>query len=261
MTTTPAIELSEVSKSFGGVVAVDGITADIADGSITGIIGPNGAGKTTLLNLVTGYQKPTRGSIVVKGVEVTGRRPHDVNAVGVARTYQNLLLLDSETVFQNILIGRHRQYRRPLRDFARSRPPGSKDKTVERLIGELGLADVAGSEVAQLPYGIRRRVEIARALAGEPNLLILDEPTAGMTRTESDDIGELIRDVKTQGVTVVLVEHNVRLVRELCDEVVVLEWGRLIARDRADRIWDHETVRRAYLGQASEEVTDGNPPG
>lgn len=260
MTITSAITLTEVRKSFGGVVAVDGITADIVHGSITGIIGPNGAGKTTLLNLITGYQKPTSGSIVVKGVDVTGRRPHEVNAVGVARTYQNLLLLDGETVFQNVLIGRHRHYRRPLREFLRRRPAGRKDEIVERLLTELGLADVAGSEVAQLPYGIRRRVEIARALAGEPDLLILDEPTAGMTRTESDDIGELIREVKAQGMTVVLVEHNVRLVRELCDEVVVLEWGRLIARDRADRIWDHETVRRAYLGQESEEVADGNPP-
>ena len=252
----PAVVLNEVSKRFGGVVAVSDVTFTLAEGSITGVIGPNGAGKTTLLNLITGFLKPTSGSIELKGTTVTGWRPHSVASTGVARTFQNILLLDSETVATNILIGCHqalasRSYATRIKEW-RSHP--GRD-VVDRLMTELDLRGVAEDEVAQLPYGVRRRVEIARALAAEPNILILDEPTAGMTRDESDEIGNLVQQVRKTGTTVVLVEHNVRLVRAICDEVLVLEWGRLIARDSAERIWENASVRAAYLG----DVTDDGP--
>lgn len=253
--TTPQIEVDHIGRRFGGVVAVDDVSFALQPGSVTGLIGPNGAGKTTLLNLITGFFKPTTGRIRIDGRDLTGRRPHVVAGAGVARTYQNLLLLDEETVVENVRIGRH------LVDSPRGRRRGSRGgpssaAVVDQLVDELGLAQVAGELVAGLPYGLRRRVEIARALATEPRVLILDEPTAGMTRDESDDIADVVRQLQTQGRTVLLVEHNVRLVRAICDEVLVLEWGRLIARESAERVWDLEAVRHAYLGQSTADVPE-----
>jgi branched-chain amino acid transport system ATP-binding protein len=250
--TTPQIEVDHVGRRFGGVVAVDDVSFALQPGSVTGLIGPNGAGKTTLLNLITGFFKPTTGRIRIDGQDLTGRRPHVVAGAGVARTYQNLLLLDEETVVENVRIGRHLVDARRRRRGSRTGP--SSATVVDQLVDELGLAQVAGEVVAGLPYGLRRRVEIARALATEPSVLILDEPTAGMTRDESDDIAGVVRQLQAQGRTVLLVEHNVRLVRAICDEVLVLEWGRLIARESAERVWDLEAVRHAYLGQSTANV-------
>lgn len=247
--TTPAIELEHVSRRFGGVVAVDDVSFAVPTGSVTGLIGPNGAGKTTLLNLITGFFTPTAGRIRVAGTDLTGKRPHVVAAAGVSRTYQNLLLLDEETVLENVRIGRH------LADSHRWRAKGQSSRAiVSQLVDDLGLRDVASTVVAGLPYGLRRRVEIARALAGDPSILVLDEPTAGMTREESDDIAEVIGHVRAQGTTVLLVEHNVRLVTAVCDEVLVLDWGTLIGRDSAAKVWELEAVRVAYLGQPSTDV-------
>jgi branched-chain amino acid transport system ATP-binding protein len=240
------VELTGVTKRFGGVTAVDDVTLALEPGSITGLIGPNGAGKTTLLNLLTGYLTPTAGSIRVGGQDVTGRRPHVVAAAGVGRTYQNLLLLDQETVRENVAIGRHR-----ATSLRARRSAGPQPDVVGDLLQALGIADVAESPVAALPYGVRRRVEMARALATEPRVLVLDEPTAGMTRDEGDDIGELVQRVRERGTTVLLVEHNVRLVSAVCDEVAVLQWGRLIARTSAELVWQIDEVRTAYLGQPS----------
>jgi branched-chain amino acid transport system ATP-binding protein len=256
----PAVAIENLGKRFGGVVAVSDVTFALSDETITGLIGPNGAGKTTLLNLITGYLKPTSGSIAIKGKTVTGWLPHAVAGMGVARTYQNILLLDSETVATNILIGCHGALqRRRLVTRAkewRSRP--GRD-VVERLLTVLNLREVAKDEVAQLPYGMRRRVEIARALAASPSLLILDEPTAGMTRDESDEIGRLVQQVRDAGTTVLLVEHNVRLVRAICDEVLVLQWGNIIARDSAERVWDDPVVRTAYLGDMEGQESETGP--
>jgi branched-chain amino acid transport system ATP-binding protein len=253
--TTPAIELEHVSRHFGGVVAVDDVSFAVPTGAVTGLIGPNGAGKTTMLNLITGFFRPTSGHIRVGGVDLTGRRPHVIAAAGVGRTYQNLLLLDDETVTENVRIGRHladARYGRNRRRRPDAAPDGRGSRSVvNQLVDELGLGDVATSVVAGLPYGLRRRVEIARALAGDPSVLVLDEPTAGMTREESADIAQVIRQVRRQGTTVLLVEHNVRLVTETCDEVLVLDWGRLIGRDTAAKVWELEAVRIAYLGQST----------
>lgn len=259
---TAAIALRGVSKHFGGVEAVTDVSFELPAGSVTGLIGSNGAGKTTLLNLITGYLKPTSGSIFISGRDVTGKQPHLVAATGVARTYQNILLLDSETVATNVLIGCHLALQRralPARLRGWRQKPGQE--VVRKLLIDLGLQEVAAEPADQLPYGLRRRVEIARALAARPATMILDEPTAGMTREESDDVGRLIQQVRDAGTTVLLVEHNVRLVRAVCDEVLVLDWGRLIARDSAKRIWDHATVRSAYLGEISDEGDDMVSPG
>jgi branched-chain amino acid transport system ATP-binding protein len=247
----PAVAVEGLSKHFEGVTAVEDVSFTLPAGSVSGLIGPNGAGKTTLLNMITGYLSPSTGRVLIRGVSLGGHRPHDVARFGVARTYQNILLLDSETVAANVMIGCHQSLggRSPIQRLRElGRHPGAA--RVREMLDVLELGDVADEEVAQLPYGVRRRVEIARALVESPQVLILDEPTAGMTRDESDEIGRLVQRVRENGTTVLLVEHNVRLVRAICDEVLVMQWGRLIARSTAERVWDNETVRAAYLGEA-----------
>ncbi len=254
---TPEIELVDISRHFGGVIALDAVSFAVQSGSVTGLIGPNGAGKTTLLNLLTGFFTPTSGHIRLRGVDVTGRRPHQMAKLGLGRTYQNLLLLDEETVTENVRIGRHLIEARSGLNLRRAKAAKAASvDVVDRLVEELGLTDVAGTVVKGLPYGLRRRVEIARALATEASVIVLDEPTAGMTRDESDDIAAVIDHLRQRGSTVLLVEHNVRLVTQMCDEVLVLDWGRLIGRDTADKVWDLDAVRTAYLGMSAEVVTN-----
>jgi branched-chain amino acid transport system ATP-binding protein len=255
-TTAPAavrqLEVEGLTKRFGGVLAVNDVSFTVDKGSIVGLIGPNGAGKTTLLNLITGFIKPTTGHVRIDGRDLTGRRPHALARAGVARTYQNLLLLEDETVRENVRIGRH-LVSSGLSHATRASRRHEKD-VIDGLVDELGLGDVAASPVASLPYGLRRRVEIARALATEPSVLILDEPTAGMTREESDDIASVVTELREKrGSTVLLVEHNVRLVTAICDEVLVLNWGELIGRESADKVWELDAVKTAYLG-VSEDV-------
>ena len=252
--TAAGVEVEHLSRRFGGVLAVDDVSFAIEPGTITGIIGPNGAGKTTLLNLITGFAVPTSGHVRIGGRDLTGKRPYVVARTGVARTYQNLLLLEDETVTENIRIGRHLVDRRLRRHPADGRRPA---QVVAGLVEELGLAEVAAAPVASLPYGLRRRVEIARALATNPALLILDEPTAGMTRDESDDIASVVRQVRDRGCTVLLVEHNIRLVTVICDEVLVLNWGRLIGRETAAKVWELDAVQVAYLGKKPKDSEVG----
>ncbi|MEU1597052.1 ABC transporter ATP-binding protein [Streptomyces sp. NPDC005708] len=254
------LEVDNLSRHFGGVVAVKDVTFAVDKGSITGLIGPNGAGKTTLLNLITGYLRPHSGHVRIGGKDLTGRRPHAVARAGVARTYQNLLLLEDEDVIENVRIGRHLADRSMAVIPWRSRESRDRERQVILdLIEELELADVATSPVASLPYGLRRRVEIARALATEPSVLILDEPTAGMTREESDDIASVVAGLRERGSTVLLVEHNVRLVTQICDEVLVLNWGELIGRESADKVWDLDAVKTAYLGVTAHDEPEAPP--
>jgi branched-chain amino acid transport system ATP-binding protein len=243
--------LSGVSRSFGAVRAVEDVSVDVPEGSVFGLIGPNGAGKTTLVNLVTAYLLPDTGDITVADRSIVGLRPHRLARLGVARTYQNLRLFEDATVLENILIGRHMAFTgRPWELLRRRRAEErAQHDAARRLASRLGLEDLAGEDIAGLPYGVRRRVEIARAMATQPRLLLLDEPTAGMTRRESDDVGRLVRDINGEGVTVVLVEHNIRLVTKICDVVGVLDWGRLIALGRPDEVWADPSVRAAYLGR------------
>ena len=247
---TALLELSEVSKSFGGMKAVDGVSFAVQEGAIYGLIGPNGAGKTTVVNLISGYLTPTSGRIRVSGTDVINMRPHKLAAVGVARTYQNLQLFDESTVLENVLIGRHMSFRgkRWQMGRVRRREEAEQHEVARRLIDRVGLTDVIDVDVAELSYGMRRRVEIARAMATEPKLLLLDEPTAGMTRAESDEIGELIHAVNAEGVTVLLVDHNVRLVTEVCHRVIVLDWGRVLTEAGPHEVWQDERVKTAYLG-------------
>jgi branched-chain amino acid transport system ATP-binding protein len=244
------LRISGLTKSFGAVTAVDDVSVEVPKGSVFGLIGPNGAGKTTLVNLVTSYLRPDRGDITFAGRSIVGLRPHRLARLGVARTYQNLRLFDNATVLVNILIGRHMAFKgKPWELLGKRRAEErAQHDDARRLAQRLALEEVIGEDIAGLSYGVRRRVEIARAMATQPRLLLLDEPTAGMTRGESDDVGRLIRDINGEGTTVVLVEHNVRLVTQVCDVVGVLDWGRLIALDAPSAVWADAGVRAAYLG-------------
>lgn len=244
------LELTGVSKSFGGMKAVDNVSFAVAEGSICGLIGPNGAGKTTVVNLISGYLRPTTGDIRVAATDVVGLRPHRLAHVGVARTYQNLQLFDESTVLENVLIGRHMAFRGKRWQLGRTRRREELEQheKARHLIERVGLSDVVDVDVAELSYGMRRRVEIARAMATEPKLLLLDEPTAGMTRAESDDVGALIQTVNAEGVTVLLVDHNVRLVTEICHRVVVLDWGQVLTEAGPTEVWQDDRVKAAYLG-------------
>jgi branched-chain amino acid transport system ATP-binding protein len=240
------LELSGVVKSFNGVKAIDGVSLRVPERGVFGLIGPNGAGKTTLVNLVTGYLDPDAGDITFGGRSVVGLAPHKLAAAGVARTYQNIRLFEGSTVRENVRIGRHlaASKRRRLRPGRRSADP-----VIDELLERLGLAELAGLQVDELSYGLRRRVEIARALATECTTLLLDEPTAGMTAAEADGIGRLMRDLAEHGVTVVLVEHNIRLVTATCDEMAVLDWGQVIAQGPPAEVWELEAVQVAYVGK------------
>jgi ABC-type branched-subunit amino acid transport system ATPase component len=230
--------------------AVNDVSFGVAEGEIYGLIGPNGAGKTTVVNLISGYLTPTAGRISVAGTDVVNVRPHRLAAAGIARTYQNLQLFDESTVLENVLIGRHLSFRgrRWQMGRVRRREEAEQHEVARRLIERVGLTDVIDVEVTELSYGMRRRVEIARAMAIEPRLLLLDEPTAGMTRTESDEIGELIRAVNAEGVTVLLIDHNVRLVTAICHQVIVLDWGKVLTVAGPTEVWQDERVKTAYLG-------------
>ncbi|MER7000930.1 ABC transporter ATP-binding protein [Streptomyces sp. NPDC000410] len=247
------LQVSGVSKSFRGLKALDEVSVAVRQGSVVGLVGPNGAGKSTLVNLVSGYLAPDNGTILMAGCPATGLRPDQLAARGVARTYQNLRLFEETTVVENLLLGRHRAFRgRPWQLWSRRRTEERERRVALDLVERVGLGVAAHENVTELSYGSRRRVEIARALATEPHLLLLDEPTAGMTRREADEIGALIREINREAVTVVLVEHNVRLVSEVCDEVVVLEQGRVVTQAPAPEVWDDPRVRRAYLGADGE---------
>ncbi|WP_040492155.1 ABC transporter ATP-binding protein [Ilumatobacter nonamiensis] len=247
---TELLQCEGVGRRFGSVTAVDDVTLGVRSGEVLGLIGPNGAGKTTLVNLMSAYLSPTSGEIKFAGESIAGCKPHELARRGIARTYQNVCLFEQSTVLDNVLTGRHLGFQGGLWQLGRKR---HREEARERqlaveLIELLGLAEHMNEDVSAMSYGLRRRVEIARALAIEPQLLLLDEPTAGMTRTESDEVGRLIGELRAGGMTVLLIDHNVRLVSETCDRVAVLDWGRVIAIDEPAEVWADERVREAYLG-------------
>jgi branched-chain amino acid transport system ATP-binding protein len=247
---SPILSVEHISRRFGGVVAVSDATFEVERGVVFGLIGPNGAGKTTVVNLVTGYFPPTSGTIAFDSQPVTKTAPYKLAGRGLARTFQNLQLFEGVTVLDNVLIGRHLSFKGKHWQLFVKRHREEKEQRAAayELLERLRLAPLAHADVSSLPYGMRRRVEIARALAVEPHLLLLDEPTAGMTRKESDDIGALIRSVNEHGVTVLLVDHNVRLVTEVCDRVAVMDRGVTIVEGSPGEVWDDARVKEAYLG-------------
>jgi branched-chain amino acid transport system ATP-binding protein len=254
--TAPQLRVTALSKAFGGVMAVDQVSFDLEAGKVTSIIGPNGAGKTTLLNVLTGVYLPSAGRVAFEGSEVTGLAPHQLAARGMARTFQNLQIFFNMSALENVMVGRHLRERAGWLAallHARGLAEGERESREEaaELMRFVGLGEYVGAEADAMPYGALKRLEIARALGGRPKLLLLDEPAAGLNQTETQAVNGLIARLAGSGVTVVLVEHNMRLVMGVSDHIVVLDYGRKLCEGSAERVRNDPRVIEAYLGSAA----------
>lgn len=244
-----------LSKRFGGLVAVDDVSFDVHEGTIKALIGPNGAGKSTLFNLLTGFDRADDGDVLFMGEPLDRRRPHLVVRAGIARTFQNTQLFESLSVHENVMIGMHTRLRAgfsasALRLGAASREDRAAAEESGRLLRLLGVGRYSGVPASDVPHGARRLTEIARALAARPTLLLLDEPAAGLNATETYALAQALRRIRDSGVTILVVEHDMGLVMDVSDEIVVLDRGRKIAEGPPLLIQKDVAVIEAYLGEA-----------
>jgi branched-chain amino acid transport system ATP-binding protein len=244
-----------VSKKFGGVVASQGVSLEVPRGSIVSIIGPNGAGKTSLLNMISGFYKPDTGRVLLEGLDITHKKPSDIAALGVARTFQNIALFQGLTVLDNLMLGRHVRMKAGVLSSVLYWGMAQKEDirhraAIEEIIEFLKLQDLRKLPTSALAYGLRKRVELGRALASDPRVLLLDEPMGGMNQDEKEDMARYILDVNQErGMTVVLIEHDMGVVMDISDHVVVLDRGRRIAAGTPDEVQRDPAVRAAYLGE------------
>jgi branched-chain amino acid transport system ATP-binding protein len=262
MSALPLLDLSAVHKRFGGLHAVNDVSFGVPAGSIKAVIGPNGAGKTTLFNLIAGNLPVSAGTIRFQGEDIQGRKPHQIARLGMARTFQNIKLFHGMTALECVMVGRHVQSRAGFFSGLLALPSTWSEERAIRarsleLLDLLGIADCADIEATSLAFGQQRAVEMARALAAEPKLLLLDEPAAGLNIYETAEVARLIRRIRDLGITVLLVEHDMSLVMDISDEIVVLSFGRTIAEDRPEAIQRNAEVIRIYLGEDDEPAETG----
>ena len=251
----PLLETKDLGIAFGGLQALDDVYITVDEKEIVGLIGPNGAGKTTVFNLLTGVYTPTKGAIRFEGKSILGRKPYQINRLGIARTFQNIRLFKNMTVMDNIKVAMNQNMRYTVAEGIFRLPRYWKEeKKVERKARELlqifGMEDTADQMAANLPYGQQRKLEIVRALATGPKLLLLDEPAAGMNHTETKGLMETISFVRDKfGVSILLIEHDMNLVMGICEKIVVLDYGMVIASGTPQEIRENEKVIGAYLGR------------
>jgi len=254
----PLLKLEGVSMTFGGLRAVNDVSLSLRQGELVGLIGPNGAGKTTVFNMITGHYKPTRGRIWFAGQEITGLAPNRITALGIARTFQNIRLFKGMTVLENVLVAHHVRLQASLWSALFRLPAYTREEEAMRqqameLLREVGLEGFADAEASSLPYGLQRRLEIARALATRPRLLLLDEPAAGMNPEETRDLTAFIGRIRERfGLTILLIEHDMKLVMGICERIHVLDHGVTIAEGSPEAIRTHPRVIEAYLGEDEE---------
>ena len=255
MRQAPLLRIEHIEKRFGGLTALADVSLAIAPNEIYGLIGPNGAGKTTLFNVLTGLSVPDRGEFEFDGASLVGMKPYRIAECGIARTFQNIRLFGNMTALENVMVGRHvRTHAGAIGAILRTRRTTAEEAAIRsrsnELLAYVGIARHAGMLSSNLSYGDQRRLEIARALATDPKLLALDEPAAGMNATETAQLRRLLEKIREDGMTILLIEHDVKLVMGLCDRVAVLDYGRKIAEGEPAQVQASAEVIRAYLGGA-----------
>ncbi len=254
----PILEVKDLAVSFGGIKAVNGLTFSVHEGEIVSVIGPNGAGKTSAFNCISGFYRPNQGSVVFDGSPITRNKPSRITQLGMARTFQNVRLFKEMTVLENVKTGMHTRLKQNVFDAMLHTPRyrRSEAQCTEDARGWLDFVGFRADDellVTQLPYGEQRRVEIARALATQPKLLLLDEPAAGLNHNEKQELMELIRKIRNLGVGIVLIEHDMGLVMEISERIVVLNYGKEIADGTPEQIKNDPAVIAAYLGEDEDE--------
>ena len=256
----PVLDVRNLGIDFGGLTAVDGFNITIGPTEISGLIGPNGAGKTTIFNLLTGVYQPTRGSVLVNGIDIKGMPIHRVNKLGIARTFQNIRLFTDMTALENVKVGMHNNIKCSfvesllhLPSYRRAEEQANR-KAME-LLDFMGLAEFADVKAGSLPYGVQRRLEIVRALATNPSIILLDEPAAGMNPSETAELMHQIRRIRdTFHIAIFLIEHDMNLVMNVCEAIAVVNYGRIIAKGTPEEIRSNPAVIEAYLGKEESDA-------
>ena len=252
----PVLDVRNLGIDFGGLTAVDGFNMTIGPTEISGLIGPNGAGKTTIFNLLTSVYQPTRGSILLKGIDTKGMNTAKVNKMGIARTFQNIRLFNDMTALDNVKVGMHNEIKCSFISSLLHLPAYHKSEKLANqkameLLEFMGLADIADQKAGSLPYGVQRRLEICRALASNPAIILLDEPAAGMNPSETAELMHEIRRIRdTFQIAIFLIEHDMNLVMNVCEGIVVVNYGKIIAKGTPEEIKNNPAVIEAYLGRS-----------